>query len=97
MPFEDDTSDNEFENNLGEAIRRTGGTFATDRRRVLLEAGVRRGRVKLARRRAAVTGGLLAVAMIGTVGAYEGGLLDEPDGTSVADKERARAPGRNRV
>ncbi|MCX4583760.1 hypothetical protein [Streptomyces sp. NBC_01481] len=93
MPFEDDTSDNEFENNLGEAIRRTGETFATDRRRALLEAGVRRGRVKLARRRAAaVTGGLLAVAMIGTVGAYEGGLLDRPDGTSVADKERGESP-----
>ncbi|WP_406303636.1 hypothetical protein OHA61_16475 [Streptomyces sp. NBC_00885] len=93
MPFEDDTSDNEFENNLGEAIRRTGGTFATDRRRVLLEAGVRRGRVKLARRRAAaVTGVLLAVAMIGTVGAYEGGLLDGTDGTSVADKERGESP-----
>lgn len=92
MPLEDDTSETAFQSNLSEAMRRTGGDFVTDRR-ALLAAGALRGRRKLARRRAAtVTGGLLALVVTGTAGAYGGGLLGDRDGTSVADMKRAESP-----
>ncbi|MBT2466598.1 hypothetical protein J7E97_01635 [Streptomyces sp. ISL-66] len=66
MPFEDE---------LGEALRRVGDGFTADGRD-LVGAGERRGRRLVARRRAAVVGGsALALAVIGTAGAYTGGLF----------------------
>ncbi|MFD6971173.1 hypothetical protein [Streptomyces sp. NPDC059949] len=74
MPFEDE---------LGEALRRAGSGFTADRP-ALVEAGERRGRRMVARRRAAVVGGsALALALIATVGAYSGGLLDGPGGANA--------------
>ncbi|MFJ8011615.1 hypothetical protein [Streptomyces sp. NPDC096339] len=65
-----------FEDQLGEALRRAGDGFTTDRH-ALVEAGERRGRRLVARRRAAVIGGsVLSLALIGGVGAYAGGVLD---------------------
>lgn len=66
MPFEDE---------LGEALRRTGEGFTAEGRD-LVGAGERRGRRMVARRRAAMAGGsALALALIGTAGAYANGLL----------------------
>lgn len=66
MPFEDE---------LGEALRRTGDGFSAEGRG-LVDAGERRGRRMVARRRAALAGGsALALALIGTAGAYVNGLL----------------------
>lgn len=66
MPFEDE---------LGEALRRTGDGFTADGLD-LVEAGERRGRRLVARRRAAVVGGsALALVVIGAAGAYTDGLL----------------------
>ncbi|MEV7614746.1 hypothetical protein [Streptomyces sp. NPDC089799] len=71
MPFEDD---------LGEALRRTGEGFTPDQR-VLVDGGELRGRRMVARRRAAVvTGTVLAMAAVGTVGAYAGGLFGSGEG-----------------
>ncbi len=68
MPFEDE---------LGEALRRAGNGFTADRA-ALVDAGERRGRRLVARRRAAVIGGsALALAVIATTGAYTGGLLED--------------------
>ncbi|MEJ8643143.1 hypothetical protein WKI68_20660 [Streptomyces sp. MS1.HAVA.3] len=67
MPFEDE---------LGEALRRAGDGFTADRP-ALVDAGERRGRRMVARRRAAVVGGsVLTLAVIATVGAYSGGVFD---------------------
>ncbi|MFJ3504127.1 hypothetical protein [Streptomyces sp. NPDC090135] len=63
-----------FEEDLGAVLRRTGEGFAGDRRE-LVEGGVRRGRRRLVRRRAAVTGGVLALAAVGVGGVYGGSLL----------------------
>ncbi|MFJ1868138.1 hypothetical protein ACIOD1_26340 [Streptomyces sp. NPDC088097] len=66
MPFEDE---------LGEALRRTGDEFVPGRPD-LVASGERRGRRLVARRRAAVVGGsALALAVVGSVGAYGGGLF----------------------
>ncbi|MER5932704.1 hypothetical protein [Streptomyces sp. NPDC002054] len=66
MPFEDE---------LGDALRRTGDGFATDQQ-ALVDGGEQRGRRLVARRRvAAVTGTALAMAVIGGIGAYSGGLF----------------------
>ncbi|WP_405491538.1 hypothetical protein [Streptomyces sp. NBC_00096] len=86
MPFEDE---------LGEALRRAGDTFTADGRG-LAEAGERRGRRLVARRRASVIGGsTLALAVIATAGAYAGGLLGG-DGSggpaNVADAPKPTSP-----
>ncbi|WP_326611056.1 hypothetical protein OG949_16760 [Streptomyces scopuliridis] len=79
-----------FEDGLGEALRRTGETFAPTDRAALVDAGLTRGRRRVARRRAAtVTGSVLALAAVGIGGAYGGGLLGGGQGgghgeTSVA-------------
>ncbi|MET9690171.1 hypothetical protein ABZY81_17115 [Streptomyces sp. NPDC006514] len=63
-----------FEDELAEALRRTGEGFAVDPG-ALAQAGERRGR-RLARRRAALAGGsVLALALIAAAGAYSGGLF----------------------
>ncbi|MFC4887880.1 hypothetical protein [Streptomyces beijiangensis] len=68
MPFEDE---------LGESLRRTGESFRPDDSPHLVEAGLRRGRRTVRRRRtAAVTGSVVALALVGFGGAYAGGLLD---------------------
>lgn len=75
MPFEDE---------LGEALRRTGDGF-TSEGRDLVDAGERRGRRMVARRRAAVAGGsVLALALIGSAGAYANGLLGTGAGVVAA-------------
>ncbi|MFF5448894.1 hypothetical protein [Streptomyces sp. NPDC012888] len=78
MPFEDE---------LGDALRRTGDGFTTDQR-TLIDGGERRGRRMVARRRAAVvTGTVLVMAVVGGIGAYSGGLIggagDEGGSTGV--------------
>ncbi|MGW5852537.1 hypothetical protein ACWFQ8_32210 [Streptomyces sp. NPDC055254] len=83
-----------FEDELGEALRRAGDGFAADRH-ALADAGERRGRRLVARRRAAVAGGsVLAIALIGTVGAYSG-LLGASGSQHVAapPTPRTTAPG----
>lgn len=98
MPFEDE---------LGEALRRTGDGF-TSEGRDLVDAGERRGRRLVARRRAAMAGGsALALALIGTAGAYANGLLGSGGGgnggggVNVASSEPpappTRTPGMDRV
>lgn len=86
MPFEDE---------LGEALRRTGDGF-TSEGRDLVDAGERRGRRMVARRRAALAGGsALALALIGTTGAYVNGMLGSGGGgrTNVASSVEPPAPG----
>ncbi|MFD7093776.1 hypothetical protein [Streptomyces xanthophaeus] len=75
MPFEDE---------LGEALRRAGDGFTADRH-ALVDAGERRGRRLVARRRASVIGGsVLALAVIGTAGAWTTGLLGGSGRAEVA-------------
>lgn len=77
-----------FEDQLGEALRRTGDGFAADDRHELVTGGLTRGRRRVLRRRAAaVTGGMLAFAVVGVGGVYAGDLLGsgaEATGSSVA-------------
>ncbi|WP_267244161.1 hypothetical protein [Streptomyces sp. PR69] len=71
MPFEDE---------FGDALRRTGDSFRPPDRSALVEGGIRRGRRRLARRRAAaVAGSVLALAAVGLGGAYGGGVLGGSD------------------
>lgn len=80
-----------FEDELGEALRRVGDGFTADGRD-LVGAGERRGRRLVARRRAAVVGGsALALAVIGTAGAYTGGLFGS-DGSGPANVSSAPTP-----
>ncbi|MFJ4777998.1 hypothetical protein [Streptomyces sp. NPDC088762] len=73
-----------FEDELGEALRRAGDGFTADRH-ALVEAGERRGRRLVARRRAALIGGsVLSLALIGAAGAYAGGLLGATDRVEIA-------------
>lgn len=85
MPFEDE---------LGDAMRRTGDTFGPTDRPALVEGGLRRGRRRLARRRAAaVTGSVLALAAVGIGGAYGGGVLGGGGGGgSVAAPDKPAPP-----
>ncbi|MFF8610262.1 hypothetical protein ACF06X_30625 [Streptomyces sp. NPDC015346] len=88
-----------FEGELGEALRRTGEGFAADDRRELVAGGMSRGRRRLVRRRAAaVTGSVLAFAVIGVGGVYGGDLLSsgsggETKGSSVAGPAPTKGPG----
>ncbi|MFF2730320.1 hypothetical protein ACFVS9_20795 [Streptomyces sp. NPDC058008] len=81
MPFEnepenetqhdaDGASKDSFENDLGQIMRQTGGTFVTDRR-ALVAAGALRGRRKATRHRVTALGaGVLTLAVLGTGGMY---------------------------
>ncbi|MEU9701144.1 hypothetical protein [Streptomyces sp. NPDC047981] len=84
-----------FEDELGAAIRRTGDGFATEDGRGLVTGGLTRGRRLVKRRRtAAVTGGVLAFALVGVGGVYAGDLMGsgtETEGASVA-APRGTAP-----
>ncbi|MCX5207366.1 hypothetical protein OG897_38940 [Streptomyces sp. NBC_00237] len=65
----------DFEDELGQALRRTGDSFSTDQQR-LADTGQARGRRALRRRRVgAVTGSVAALALVGVGGAWAGGLL----------------------
>ena len=76
MPFEDE---------LGEALRRTGDTFRPSDRPGLVDGGLTRGRRRLARRRAAaVTGSVLALTVVGVAGGYATGSLGSGDGKASA-------------
>ncbi|MFJ2650286.1 hypothetical protein ACIO1C_26620 [Streptomyces sp. NPDC087420] len=82
MPFEEPSEDK-----IGHALRATGDAFEPADWSGLVDGGLARGRRKVARRRsAAVTGGVLALAVVGVGGAYGGGLLGgtESGGTSLA-------------
>ncbi|MBT2441038.1 hypothetical protein J7E93_13140 [Streptomyces sp. ISL-36] len=86
-----------FEEELGEALRRTGDGFAADNRSELVTGGLNRGRRRLLRRRAtAVTGSVLAFAVIGVGGVYGGDLLGSggaAQGASVAGPAPTKGPG----
>ncbi|MGW2511683.1 hypothetical protein ACWC0A_20115 [Streptomyces scopuliridis] len=82
-----------FEDGLGEALRRTGETFAPTDRAALVDAGLTRGRRRVARRRAAtVTGSVLALAAVGIGGAYGGGLLGAGQGGGQGGETSVAAP-----
>ncbi|MGA5420507.1 hypothetical protein [Streptomyces lavendulocolor] len=81
MPFEDDVS---------EAMHRTGETFSTDHR-AIVEGGLRRGRTRVVRRRA----GAAAVAVVALTGAalYAQQLLGPSTGlATTADTSRSPSP-----
>ncbi|MFF4328237.1 hypothetical protein ACFYZT_17170 [Streptomyces sp. NPDC001591] len=74
-----------FEDELGEALRQAGHGFTPDRQ-ALVAGGEQRGRRLVARRRAAVIGGsVLGLALVGTAGAYTGGLLGGSGGSGTAN------------
>ncbi|MFF3326619.1 hypothetical protein [Streptomyces sp. NPDC002889] len=79
MPFEDE---------LGDALRRTGDTLRPADRPALVDGGLKLGRRRLARRRAAaVTGSVLALTVVGAAGAYTSGVFGADDsGKSVASR-----------
>ncbi|MFJ9027695.1 hypothetical protein ACIRQP_04080 [Streptomyces sp. NPDC102274] len=82
-----------FEDGLGEALHRTGETFAPPDRAALVDAGLARGRRREARRRAAaVTGSALALAAVGIGGAYGGGLLGGEQGGGQGGETSVAAP-----
>ncbi|MCX4549181.1 MULTISPECIES: hypothetical protein [unclassified Streptomyces] len=67
MPFEDE---------LGTALHRAADTFEPADRPALVDGGLRIGRRRAVRRRAAaVTGSVLALALVGSAGAYAAGLF----------------------
>ncbi|MFD7444337.1 hypothetical protein [Streptomyces sp. NPDC059909] len=92
MPFEDE---------LGDALRRTGAGFRADDQQGLLAGGVQRGRRRVARRRTvAVTGSVLALAVVGVGGAYGGGLLGNESGgqqDSVAAAPKPVGEGKDKA
>ncbi|WP_405762280.1 hypothetical protein [Streptomyces sp. NBC_00045] len=71
------------EDDLSDALRRTGEGFTPDPH-ALVAAGERRGRRLVARRRAAVVGGsVLALAVIGAGSAYTAGLFEGAGGSGA--------------
>ncbi|MFD8919909.1 hypothetical protein ACFV0Y_19080 [Streptomyces sp. NPDC059569] len=87
-----------FEDGLGEALRRTGETFAPPDRAALVDAGLTLGRRRVARRRAAVvTGSTLALAAVGIGGAYGGGLLGGGQGGGRGGETSLAAPDPTRT
>ncbi|WP_328673042.1 hypothetical protein OG905_18500 [Streptomyces sp. NBC_00322] len=76
MPFEDE---------LGDALRRTGEAFRPAGGRALVDGGLARGRRRLARRRISAVGGAsLAVALVASSALYLGGAFrgDTADGAT---------------
>ncbi|MEU2181419.1 hypothetical protein [Streptomyces thermolilacinus] len=87
MPAED--NDVHFEDGLTVALRRAGDGFAADDRDGLVAGGLVRGRRRVVRRRVgAVTGSVLALAVVGVGGAYATGTL----GGGVEQASVAAAP-----
>ncbi|GGX57561.1 hypothetical protein GCM10010358_09630 [Streptomyces minutiscleroticus] len=93
MPVE--TREDPFEDRLGDALRRAGGSFETDRA-ALAAGGAARGHRALRRRRAAVlTGGVAGVALLGVGGALLVPAGSGDDGQrSVAARQATPSPGR---
>ncbi|MFE4056021.1 hypothetical protein ACFXP3_06905 [Streptomyces sp. NPDC059096] len=84
-----------FEDELGEVLHRTGGSFTPADRTALVDAGLRRGRRRLARRRiAVVTGGALVLGAVGLGGVYGDGLSGgtAADGSTASGTASAEAP-----
>ncbi|MFJ6015072.1 hypothetical protein [Streptomyces sp. NPDC092952] len=86
-----------FESGLGDALRRAGEGF-TAQGRPLVDGGVARGRRRLRRRRAAaMTGGAVALAVVGIGAPYATGALGSgggQDGAGVAARPKtAASPG----
>lgn len=86
MPFEDE---------LSEEFRRVGETFELSDSHAVVDGGLVAGRRGLRRRRtAAVTGSVLALALIGVGGAFAGGFIGESGTTTdVAGVRRSISPG----
>ncbi|MFJ8161645.1 hypothetical protein ACIRBY_11975 [Streptomyces sp. NPDC096136] len=81
-----------FEDELGEALRQAGDGFTPDRQ-ALVAAGERRGRRLVVRRRAAVIGGsVLGLALVGSAGAFAGGLLGGSGGARGSGTVDVAAP-----
>ncbi|WP_328583063.1 hypothetical protein [Streptomyces sp. NBC_00370] len=77
-PFDDSGP---FENRLGPALRCAGDTFEPADSEALVDGGLTRGRRRVVRRRtAAVTGSVLALALVGVGGAYGSGVLGDSGG-----------------
>ncbi|MEU6416215.1 hypothetical protein [Streptomyces spiralis] len=90
MPAElHDEHHDPFEERFADALRDTGTTFATDQQE-LAAGGQARGRRLRARRRAAVAGGVAAVALIGV-----GGALVLPGVQGDGGRQRSVAGGRS--
>lgn len=84
MPQEQDR--NQFEEELGLVIRRTGDSFSAAALPDLAVGGLSQGRRRLARRRTAAVGGsVLALALVAVGGAYGGGLLGGNGPAGVAE------------
>lgn len=83
-----------FENKLGPALRRAGDTFEPADSEALVDGGLTRGRRRVVRRRtAAVTGSVLALALVGVGGAYGSGVLgDSGSGKSSVAGPKDPAP-----
>ncbi|MEU3450311.1 hypothetical protein AB0H29_24250 [Streptomyces thermolilacinus] len=87
MPAED--NDVHFEDGLTVALRRAGDGFTADDKDGLVAGGLVRGRRRVLRRRAgAVTGSVLALAVVGVGGAYATGTF----GGGVEQASVAAAP-----
>lgn len=91
-PFDDSGP---FENRLGPALRCAGDTFEPADSEALVDGGLTRGRRRVVRRRtAAVTGSVLALALVGVGGAYGSGVLGDSGGgksSLVSPKDPAPA------
>ncbi|MGW6567223.1 hypothetical protein [Streptomyces sp. NPDC054975] len=82
-----------FEDEFGEALRRTGDGFAAEDGRELVAGGLTRGRRRVRRRRVgAVTGGVVAFAVVGVGGVYAGGLLGSGGGGEASKGSSVAAP-----
>ncbi|MCM2427709.1 hypothetical protein [Streptomyces sp. RKAG337] len=88
MPFDPFAPSDPFEEDLGQAIRGTAGTFSTDNR-ALVDAGAARGRVMRLRRRAAVAGGAATLTLVAVGGLMAGGMSGSA-GHHVAEDPAAR-------
>ncbi|MFD3517429.1 hypothetical protein [Streptomyces sp. NPDC058657] len=86
-----------FEDELGQALRRTGDGFSTDQQR-LADTGRAKGLRTLRRRRAgAVTGSVAALALVGVGGAWAGGLLGgSGGGTGEVAAPATTSPGKDK-
>lgn len=94
-PAAEDASAQEFAHSLGQALRDTApGLAPASAHADLAERGLRSGRVRLGRRRAAaVTGSVLALALAGTGGALAGGLIGGEGPATTAGPADTPLPG----
>ncbi|MET9290688.1 hypothetical protein [Streptomyces sp. NPDC003077] len=85
-----------FEDELSNVMQRAGDGFRPAAGPALVEGGLARGRRKAARRRAALGGGVLALAAVGVAGSYATGLIGADGKTAAPGDERVSvaAPAR---